>query len=249
MARAVWILVPAVAGATAHCASFDGNPATPVPDAAADGSVDAPVDAGGATSTCSSPHALCDDFERDGPPLEKTQWGSEDGVAAHEIGTAFGAVSGTRALVMKQGDGGTDYYFLVKTFAGPLAQVRCALSLFIEESPGAYGFAFSATLNGGPVAYSIATDLRPAADGRPAVLERVPDPWVEFVPLGTRAWHRIEFEIPRLRLWYNGLEQPVPPDDVAGTFGSATFRIGIGTNGANPGWQTAIDDVVCDVVR
>jgi hypothetical protein len=237
------MLVPAVLAATAHCASFGEDPGV-----AADAGSDSALDSG--ASTCASPHALCDDFERDGPPFDKTRWSSEDGVAGHAIGASLGAVSPTRALVMRQGDGGLDRYMLAKTFAGPLSKLRCSFELYIEEGPGENaGFVFHAELYGGPVEYWIEPLLRPTADGRGTQIERTPGPWIDFVPLGARAWHRIEFEIPSLRLWYNGIEQPAPPDNVIGTFGSASLRMGIGAAGANPGWQTALDDIVCDVVR
>jgi len=60
---------------------------------------------------------------------------------------------------------------------------------------------------------------------------------------------KIEFEIPNLRLWYNGIEQTLPDsgvsDDIPGPFGSAAVNLGLLTRVANPGWRIALDDIVC----
>jgi hypothetical protein len=219
--------------------------------AAGDASSDA-AQAGDALD-CSSASALCDDFERDGPPFDK-RWSSENGKASRVISSALGSQSPSRALVITQvdGGGGDDFYQLTKNFPGPHSRLHCSFSCFVDVSPdGTDGTPIEAMLNAGPDggAYSLQLDIRPASDSRDTTIERgFGLSNVAYPPLGAKIWHKIEFEIPKLRLWYNGIETPVPAsqqDNISGPFGSASVNLGLVTRSPNRGWRIAIDDVVC----
>ncbi len=206
-------------------------------------------DAGGGPTPCTGSHALCDDFERGNPAFVSPLWGADEGVAFHTIGTELGATSGTRALVIGQNDGGTDFYYLKKSFTGPLQSIHCSFSYFVKAAPGAYASVFRAELTGASGDYAMTLDLRPGNDSLPAFVEQGPQPNLAYVPIGPGVWNKIEFELPKLRMWANGVVVPITTDagiPPAGPFSVGTVHFGLETNTDNPGWRAAVDDVVCD---
>jgi hypothetical protein len=257
--RRGWLLAVAALGLV-RCSAFGGDDASaPAGPAAQDASVtDSPssVDASEAStsdagSPCATPHALCDDFERSGPALDPARWSTELGAALHSIDSVAGATSGTSALVIAQNDGGTDSYFLQKSFAGPLQRLHCSFQYEILSNPGAYGYPFIVLLSSGTNGdYNLRLDARPASDGRNAFLERQPLENADYPPVLTGVWTKIEFELPPLELWSNTVGAPVSDAggvEPTGPFASGTVKIGLQTNAGNAGWRVAVDDVVCDV--
>ncbi len=257
--RAPW-LVPILALALSRCAAFgasssDATPAPPV-DAGppgADGAIDGGEDAseGAAPFSCAAPNALCDDFERDGPVLDTTRWGSELGTAMHAIAPRPGGPG--RALEIttmgSQADPSQGQYFLVKSLSGPIHSVHCAFSYLLEatsQDTGAYpfGIRLSGGADGGT--YDINLSMRPSQDQRPDYFSGTAN--VAFVPIGIGAWHRIEFEIPNLRIWDNSIELPVPPGTatVEGPFAAADLDFGLLNYVTVQGnWKAVIDDILC----
>lgn len=252
--RRVLFLAAAVSVATVGaCASFRSTSDPGEADSGIDASdVTSNADGGTDGSLCASPHALCDDFNRAGSPLDPARWGAALGDAGVLDTPSFAT---SPALVVDVGPTGSGSYRLQKTIPGPFQSVHCSFRVYIKDTGTiSSGIPFSVALMG-TVGYSAYFSLRPKNDSRPAdVLESAPAPGereVEFFTIGTGAWSTVELEAPVLRLWLNGVEKHVDPADggpISGPFASAIIELGLSLYAPpDVGWGAALDDIVCDI--
>jgi hypothetical protein len=264
--RAAWLFVAGLtlASGVVHCSSSSYGEASDAADGGTKSDTSSPSDAGGTIdlmpgsdgatsgSLCSSPHALCDDFNRDGSPFDSMRWGAELGVGG-VLATPSYATSPALVVTTTAPSG----YRLQKTIPGPIQSVHCAFLLYIEDTGNnSFGVPLNIALTGAvnEVTYF---SLRPKVDSRPAALvENVsgrPDRAVEFFAVGPGTWNRIELELPVERLWLNGVEKVVEPPDggsAMGPFASMSIELGLSLSvPESVAWRTALDDVVCDVRR
>src|SRR4029079_1257833 len=115
-----------------ECGSFSGNDPS-----AAEGGVDAagPDSADALPGTdaplCSAPHALCDDFNRTGSPLDSSRWSRELGDGGVLAVPAFAT---SPALLVSVGPTGAQRYFVEKTIGGGAFQsLHCSFRLYLVD--------------------------------------------------------------------------------------------------------------------
>lgn len=256
--RAGWLCLAGMtlAAGVVHCSSF-GSDGAAEPSPVDGGSGDSPsandatpgTDGGTGGSLCSSPHALCDDFNRSGSPFDSMRWGTELGDGG-TLGTPSYATSPALLVTSTTLSG----YRLQKTISGPFQSVRCTLRLYIEDTgSNSYGIPFSIAL-AGSVSETTYLSLRRKDDPRPGnFVEDVASlahREYEFFAVGPGTWSTVEVEVPTVRLWLNGVEKPVDAPDggfVTGPFASGTVEVGFSLNSPDAPWRVALDDVACDV--
>jgi hypothetical protein len=118
----LFVGVSAACAALIRCSAFGTSESSgPVAEGGAtDGGTDSTdTDSQSTPADAGCGHTFCDNFDRPGAPFDPLFWSAELGSAPHSFSST--SASPPNALFVDLGDAGAGYYFLEKTFTGPLA--------------------------------------------------------------------------------------------------------------------------------